>query len=309
MSRKKNQKVVIPDEELKPTVLYTIKERKTNFIGLILLVGLFVAVIYFLPEAYDMYDKYRKEKQGIPVLNNKKPQGNTVDDNPGMEEEVKYEFSNTLKISNDDITLNSFNFGNNTLSFMITNNKNTNESYKDKNYYLEIYNDSDVLVKRIKIAEDVLSANGTQSYSYQINATTISYLYLKEIKKENYATVTLNENSEKIATIVCKNNEETLTYTFNNKELATIKDEVSFSNTISNYSERVTNYRSLYEKYRGYDLTNIGVGEMFGTFTFNIEMDLSKVNVANFSNNNYYVAKTSADVVNFEVEARGYSCS
>ncbi len=309
MSRKKNQKVVIADEELKPTVLYTIKERKTNFIGLILLVGLFVAVIYFLPEAYDMYDKYRKEKQGIPVLNNKKPQGNTVDDNPGSEEEVKYEFSNTLKISNDDITLNSFNFGNNTLSFIITNNKNTNESYKDKNYYLEIYNDSDVLVKRIKIAEDVLSANGTQSYSYQINATTISYLYLKEIKKENYATVTLNENSEKVATIVCKNNEETLTYTFNNKELVTIKDEVSFSNTINNYSERVTNYRSLYEKYRGYDLTNIGVGEMFGTFTFNIEMDLSKVNVANFSNNNYYAAKTSADVVNFEVEARGYSCS
>lgn len=309
MSRKKNQKVVISDEELKPTVLYTIKERKTNFIGLILLVGLFVAVIYFLPEAYDMYDKYKKEKQGIPVLNNKKPQGNTVDDNPSMEEEVKYEFSNTLKISNDDITLNSFNFGNNTLSFMITNNKNTNESYKDKNYYLEIYNDSDVLVKRIKIAEDVLSANGTQSYSYQINATTISYLYLKEIKKENYATVTLNENSEKVATIVCKNNEETLTYTFNNKELVTIKDEVSFSNTVSNYSERVTNYRSLYEKYRGYDLTNIGVGEMFGTFTFNIEMDLSKVNVADFSNNNYYAAKTSADVVNFEVEARGYNCS
>ena len=186
MSKKKNQKVVMSDEELKPTVLYTIKEKKTNFIGLILLVGLFVTVIYFLPEVYDMYDKYKKEKQGIPVLNNKKPQGNTVDENPDVEEETKYEFSNTLSISNADITLNSFNFANNTLSFAITNNKDTNANYKDKNYYLEIYNESDVLVKRIKIAEDILSAKESQNYSYQINATTIKYLYLKFFPHLNF---------------------------------------------------------------------------------------------------------------------------
>ena len=147
MSKKKKEEVVINNEELKPTVLYTIKERKINFLGLLLLFALFIAVIYFLPTVSEKYQEYKRGQTKSPVV--VKPSDNQENESNDLEnreqEEKKYEYSPGLKITKDSFTVANFNFNNNTLTFSITNNEDSNIDLTAMNYYLSIYNSTNNL--------------------------------------------------------------------------------------------------------------------------------------------------------------------
>ncbi len=310
MSKKKKEEVVINNEELKPTVLYTIKERKINFLGLLLLFALFIAVIYFLPTISEKYQEYKRGQTKNPVVikpsDNQENESNDLED---MEQaEKKYEYSSSLKITKDSFTMADFNFSNNTLTFSITNNENSNIDLTAMNYYLSIFNSTNNLIKRIKVAEDVFNSKEKKNYAFNINANAISYFVLEEINPEDYPEITLTGNNGQ-ASITCRNNETTFRYDFTNKELTNILETVTIANTATNYQSELAKYQVQVATYASYTGIQNNITETDTGFTYNLFINTSTANLRNLNGVNYYATKTAAKVISFEVEARGYTCS
>ncbi len=310
MSKKNNQKIIISNEELKPTVLYTIKEKKASLLGVIIVFALFIGVVYFLPQATALYEKYtKKDDITIPSV---KPNGDKEDDDQDADVPdvtlVKYNLSDNPTITNTDIIISDFTFQDGTLNFKITNAKATAANLKNKKYYLEVYNTSDTLIKRIKIAEDNYAASESKNYSYQLNSTNVGYFYLKEIAVDNYPNLNLEE-VENRATLTCSLDDEILVYSFESKELKNISHTLTIKNTVSDYASQITTYQALATTYNGYNGVTASLNAITDGFTFNTTLDLTKANISNLNNNNYYAHKTNPNIVNFEMEARGYTCS
>lgn len=311
MSKKRVQKVEISNEELKPTVLFTIKERKASFLGVIIVFALFIAVVYFLPQATELYEKYTKKEEvnNSGVVTNKPT--DEEKENPDQEPEVvdeKYIFADNLTIENKDFIINNFSFNNNTLVFNVTNAKEKDVNLKSKKYYLEIYNTNNTLVKRIKIAEDEFMSKETKNYNYPINSSTIGYFYLKEIAIDNYPNINLTE-SEEGATLTCSLNQNIIIYTFKNNELKSITSTITVNNTESDYANQISTYQALATTYNTYPGVESNLSSMTDGFVFNTAIDLTKANINNFNNLNFYARNTKPNVINFEVEARGYNCN
>ena len=310
MSKKNNQKIVINNEELKPTVLYTIKEKKASLLGVIIVFALFIGVVYFLPQATALYEKYtKKDDTSIPSVkpNNDKEEDDQSNDVPDSTL-VKYNLSDNPTITNSDIIISDFTFQDGTLNFKITNAKANGVNLTNKKYYLEAYSASDTLVKRIKIAEDNYEASESKNYSYQLNSATVSYLYLKEIKPDDYPNLNLEE-VENMATLTCSLDNEIVVYSFESSELKNISHTLTIKNTVSDYASQITTYQALATTYNGYNGITASLNAITDGFTFNTTIDLTKATLSNLNNNNYYAHKTKPNIVNFEMEARGYTCS
>lgn len=312
LSKKKKVEVVINNEELKPTVLYTLKEKKVNFFALILLFGLFLSVIYFLPELSEKYQEYKKKSMGIPVVNNHTTSHNKENDNDDDDvniEEQKYIYSSTLVITNLDFTISGFNFNNNVLNFSITNAKNNNVDLKSKKYFLNIYDENDILVKRIKIAEDVFNAKEKKNYTFNVTSPTISYFILEELTIDDYPSIALDFNDNNEATITCIKDNITIKYTFTKNELTSINEDVNMSNANSNYQNELIKYQTQANNFGNYPGITCNFTNNNTNFVYTMEINLNTATVSNLNNVNYYDKDTPAQVVNFEMESRGYTCS
>lgn len=307
----KKQKIVISDEELKPTVLFTVKERKVNFLAMILLFGIFIAVIYVLPTAYERYDLYRKGLienpfvSEIPEDNKDKDSENT--DKPNVNND-KYEFKEDLVIENNDLILNNFKFVNNVLSFDVTNKSSNSTDFTNKDYYLSVYNASNSMLKRIKVAEDTFKGKETKTYIYNITAPAISSFIFKSINEEDYPIINLQANENGEATLTCKLDNDTIVYSFIDNKLTNIKEEVTVMNTASNYAEELTKYQELYRTYNEYDVNALSVVVLEDHFTYTLDFDPAKVSISKLDKN-FYDANTLAKTINYELEARGYTCN
>ena len=307
MSKKRKEEIVIVDEELKPTVLATIEERKINFVGLILLFALFLGVIYFLPTISEKYQAYKKGQLNISSSMNNNNNNNDNDDND--ENIKKYNYSNDLKITENSFTISNFNLEDNVLSFTITNNENSVLNLKTKNYYLNMYDDKNVLLKQIKILEDALNAQEMKNYSFNINVSSIAYLKLEEIKEEDYPNVSLASNNGSDASLTCRKDNDVIIYNFINNELNTISESITILNSNQNYNNELLNYEMLVTDYNDINGIQNKITKNENNFVYNIVIELNKAKIDNLNNVNYYNNKTQAKKVKFEVEARGYSCN
>ncbi len=311
--RKKKDQVVIKDEELTPTVLFTIKEKKGGLLWVALLFALFIGLVYFLPDLSDMYQQYKnKNKPSLPLVNQSGDNTPDEEEQVEVEERVKYPYAADLKIETDDFVMDSFNLANNTLTFSLTNKKDSVVDLRNQNYFLSIYQSEgkgDSLVKRLKIAEDSFDLNETKSYSYPVNSTSISYFYLDKLEESAYPEFTLTKTEDGIATLTCTKDNSTLTYTFNNDNLNTIREIVRGDINATNYQSDLASFQT---KSTNYNLVN-GVSSTFSSsdtgFIYSVTIDLTKANIRSLDDIRFYSQDTKANVVKFEMEGRNYTCS
>lgn len=312
MSKKIKEKIVISNEELKPTVLYTIKEKKTGFLGLILLFAIFIGVVYFLPTISEKYEEYKRNKTAdtpISTINPSQTPNTDEDEDDVTVEDTRFEFASNPSIQNDDILVNNFQYTNNVLTFDVSNFKSSPVSLGNKKYFLELFDSRDTLIKRLLVGEGSYEASEKKTMTYTLTAPSISSLYLKQIMTDDYPEFTLTPNASGNSVLTCRLNEAMYIYTFTNDALIQISEVITLNPNNANYSNLLSENERIFQTLNGAaGITAVSTSDaVSATFSYTINPAIANIN--SLENANYYTKETTAKVVKFEVESRGYTCS
>jgi len=311
--KKKIKNFKLEQDELKPMTIGMFESRKRSSIGTFIILTIFVLVIFFLPQITEIINNYLNPETPIVIdPGNNIPDDPIIDDTPSYDDTF-YEYNESLKIINDDITVSSFVVDpvKNTLSFTITNNGAALD-IEDLNYYIEIYNKERTLIERVKLANETTLASGafrelTKKISSE-SATTIGYLVLVKKTINEYPEVNIKVSEDGSATLVCSNSFEKITYKFKDNKLKELTSEVTHKIEeldynalyemhkilVDNYNSKTGIVSTLFQYDAGYNITtNVNLNEASRLYIFSA--DSFKLDV-------------EPKVVKFEMEAQGFSC-
>ncbi len=309
---KRYKNIKLEQNELTPTAIGIFESRRKSSIGTVLILGIFILAVIFLPDISEYVNKYINQTPGTtpkPTTPNNKPNTPPKDNDDNFTA-----FVDNLKITNDDITISNFVIDevNLTISYDVTNNLNNSENMEALNYYLEIYNTEQTLIERVKLANEITLSNGAfTTFKRNItteSATTIGFIAIIKKTINDYPLVELTNNEGGIGSMVCSNAHEKVTYKFNEEKLKEVTHEASYLNTETNYQPlyeanklKANNYNSklgiastFFEHENGYNITTIvNLNEIDRTYIFNADS---------------FKIDTEPKVVKFEMEAQGFKC-
>ena len=308
------KKVVISDNELEPTVLYTMKSRRFGFLRLVFLFIIFIGVAIRLPEISKYVEDYKKGEAELSVneiikifydsdKNTKTKDNNITKEDEPIEASNKYEYNEETTINNSIIEINNFKLENKVLTFEVTNLKNKVIDLEDWNYYLSVFDSNDNLIKRIKVAEDTFKAKEVVIYSYDLDSEDISYFEFNELSVNEYPAFELADNN----TLMCLKTGEMVAYYYDNDSIKTIRNTVFISKDNSNYNSLLEDYKGLY-----IDCQLKAVPAQFNEedngFTYSITIDSTTTDFTKLHYKYYYSKDTAANIIKFEMESRGFNC-
>lgn len=305
---KKKQEILIKKEELEPTTLGKVTQNKANILPLVFLVLIFLAAIYFAPQIETLYQNYIDKDSNINNQGTTSDNNNTNKTTEQTETINKYDYVDNMEISNDKIKISSLVIKNKNLSFKLNNLTDNYLNLDNYNYYLEFYNGDTLLVRQI-IEKIGLQKNASQDFSYDFGYTNVNKVVLRNIDRNDYPEVTIKVDSDKKGTLICKKGTETITYYSSDSKIYSISDTVTYLNTLNDYQSQYTKYKNLVTSFSNTTGITASLNDTSTGFTYNLLIDLSVAKLTNIDNSNYYAKDTSINVINFELEANGYSCS
>lgn len=294
--RVKKTKAQITDKELTPTVLAIVKKDRLNPLYLIILLLIFGAVIFFLPEVGILINKYiiPKVDSRLTDITKKK---------------TKYPFSYSLTIKEKDLfTLSNFNARENKLEFTILNLQEKPLDMTKYNYFLEMFDDKNTLLQRIHLKDISLDSNASTKVVYDISNDNINYLVLREIKVNEYPAYNMIQDENGNSLLTCTKENEKIEYYFKNNSLLKIKDTFELSTNDNNYANLWTTYQNLAAEYNKTNGVKSLINNENDKLTFTTDIDLN-INDNVKIRNIIYKKNTIGKVIHFELEANGYICN
>ena len=324
MAKKKYRNVKLEQDELKPIAIGAFESRKRTSIGTFIIITLFILVVVFLPQISEVINEYLNPTPPTPAIPDNPTDDEQPLDNPQTNiDETFYDYVANLSIEREKITVSKINIDNinNTISYSVTNNTNSYQDLEELNYYIEIYNTDRTLLERIKLASPsisdevtstVIAGGATQNFikSLSSNSTiTEGYIVLVQKTTDDYPEITLTSNSEGNSTLICSNNHEKVTYSFENNELKQTTSIVEYLTTDADYESIYSSYQTLSNNY------NATPG-MTSTFFMNANgfnittiVNLEEASRAYIFNADSFKLNTEPKVVSFEMEAQGFNCN
>ena len=311
---KKKETVVLEDIELKPQVIGSSYQKKSNLGRVIVIFAIFILAVFYINDISVFLNNLLGKSTASTIAggssgNEKEPEKPEEPTLPS-EDEVDYSaFSNTLEIKSDSLTLKNFNYVNKNLTFEAANDTEKTINLTGRKFFLETYSEDKTLLGRYKIDISTITSGSKEAYTIVV-PSAFYYVVFTEKTIKDYPDFTLADDDYGRGTLTCKKDNEVLTYSFEKKELRTINHTISNSNiSDSGYNEDYQNKQNLVNNYK--DVTGV-------TATFNgsnngytavISIDLTKVDSTKLDNRYYYPLKEEPKVVNFEMTTYGFICS
>lgn len=303
MAKKVVNQVVIKDEELTPTTLGVYSNKGKSPIGLILIILIFLALLIFLPNIETYYNKLTG-KDNEPTFTTDEE---ITDDDNNETEVKKYPISSETVIEESNYTVSNIGFTSNILTLSIANN--STEALDLDDYYLELYNDKDVFIERVKVSDKVLTSSSSDNFTYTIKTQPTQIVFIKRTK-DDYPKVELRTNEMKQGVLSCIKANEQLIYTFSSDSLSKIKYEYTASNiNDQNYSVELYNKQKSAQTYNTYsgvsaEVTNTGDG-----YKFIVDIVTSSQDIENLDIDGVYKNGTLPSEIKFKEEAKGFTCN
>lgn len=178
-------------------------------------------------------------------------------------------------------------------------------------YYMVIMSNDDKEIGYFKLTgtfdyqeKTVIFKNNTTKYN-----TSYTYKFkFVEMKESDYPEVTLTTDESGIGSIVCKNDEQTIEYTFENNNLIGIDDEVKVKFDAA-IKDEYLNRKELFEKKANLLGIYASVSEEDNGFKYEADLDLTTYMVPDTVNDyNYYKKNTKANVIKYALIGKGYDC-
>ena len=303
--RRKNEKVVIEDVELKPQVIGQIYEKKTNIGRVLVIFVVFGLVVYFINDI-TLYLNNLFGKRSVDSIKELTEESKKKKEE---EKEIKagyYEVDNASVISVDNLSVTHFKYDNKLFAFDVYNYTDDDIDLSSKKYFLNTYDSSKELLNSYIIDFKSIKSKNKDSFSISIPKEFV-YFKIEEKSIDSYPnyTITYNDN---VGNLVCTLNSNIITYTFSNEGLIKISDVFEDIKDNNNYYLRynaATNKMSEYNNLDGVDASFNTTANGYKTI---VSIDLQNANINSFDNNNYYQYKEELKVVNYEVTSRGYTC-
>lgn len=315
MARKKKRykNIKLEQNELTPTAIGMFENRRKSSIGTVIILGIFILAVIFLPDISEYVNKYLNKTIGTPT-NPVNPGNKPNKPIPPDNDDNFTAFVDNLKVTNNDITVSNFiiDTTNSTISYDITNNLSSSEDIETLNYYLEIYNKEQTMIERVKLANSgVLNSGAFANFKRNISnesAATIGFISIIKKTTNDYPLVELNTSEDGNATLVCSNTHEKVTYKFQSEELKEVTSEVSYLNTDTNYQELYTSNKLQSSNYN----SKLGVASTFfeyeSGYNINTTINLNETERMYIFNADSFKLNTEPKVVKFEMEAQGFKC-
>lgn len=299
------------EKNQEPIVLGTVKKGRTGkpflAIIIIILIGL---LIYFLP----IIQGYFKDQSIIDLITsgelinfikNKSQESN----NETNKDDPFVKLGSGFTLINNNVIISNIDIKDNVLSYSIGSKMATYDATKD-NLYLQIYVNKDELVftKSLDEIYSITLKEVKENVSFY-NETNEYYAILKNISNDEIEDIILSSDESGLASIVCKLNNDSYEYIFQNKELIEIKRVFQYSYDDKNIEE----YQKLYKTYNDLAINRekysieTNITEDYLGFNYQERLDLSLVDVTELGAN-YYPYKSMAKVIKFKQVAKGFDC-
>ncbi len=308
----KKQKVVIVNEELTPTVLATLKDKKkTNIFGIIwlfIIFSIFIAGVYFLPELSLYVNSYLNPE---PVSSTStKPVVNKGEEEGEKTEVKEYNIADNPEIVEEKFIVNNIRLENKKILLNIKNTDKDILELSNMNYFINLFDGNKKLVQRIKLKWEMINPEESIQLSYDLKNSNVSSISIMVIKQEEYPSYTATQDEYKNSTLACKKDFETINYMLSNNKLTSIQDVFEIPSTDINYAAYYNNYQLLANNYNNIAGVSSIVNLESDKFTFTTTINLNTFKGGTLNNNSFVYAKdTDAKIMKFEMEASGYTCN
>lgn len=308
----------------KEQVVYEYKQKKEKSIIPLLLFFLGVgALIIFLPNIQEAFTNFKNGRLPVNSSNNNITSNNIEPTKEPEEESNKeyYDLSKDTIISIDKLILSDFAKVKDNdlyyLTFNIENKANAPYVYKD-NIYIQMYSSNELIGNAL--LEDTTFLPGTGQKQLRLIIPESIYVRdfqidVKKISSSLYPEVELTTNLKDQQELSCALGARTILYTFLNNELIAIDDQRNESsilyNNIEEYNSTLMQYQNKVTSYNMFSGISSNITNNINGFSFYVKIDPNAITSANLNTINdraYYLGKTQAKVISFEMKARGYTC-
>ena len=291
----------------------TIKpDKQKSPIAMLVLFGVLILFILFMPTAISLFNKYFGTDIKIDNFNT-----TTTTPEPSGNEETKQEIKMYPLKEETTISIDKIEFGGfkkddseNKLAFYVKNNGTVLYKF-DKKIYFEYYDDSNTFIGRSYL-ESLKEVSGGVSNNFSIVIdssinTKATKIEIVQRTDDDYPAVNLISKQ-----LTCTNDTSNIVYSFDEasrltgiKDMFTYtkdEDSMKYSNDLISYKAKVSKL-DLIEGVTAV-LTETDTGFITTTAIDYQSADYSKIS----SNTNYYTKDTYAKTISFEMNAKGYTC-
>lgn len=306
----KKKQIVISEEELVPTTLAVVQDKKkANVFGIIwifIIFIIFIAGVIYLPEISAYINSYLNPDVVVPSTPSK---DNKKEDDTKDETSVKeYKIANDLEITEESFKISNFNIENNTIKFKITNLTSEVLELKDEHYFVNLYSDNKKLLQRIYL-QDIISPSSEADATYDLSDSSASIISLVKISEEEYPSHIVTVPEEGVATLTCTKNYEKVEYLLNNNKVYVANLIYEVNTTDVNFNNLYNNYQTLQTTYNNIEGVSSNITLENGLLSFKTIINLSSVKSDALNLKTIYPFGTDAKVIYFEMTASGYTCS
>lgn len=306
----KKKQIVISEEELVPTTLAVVQDKKkANVFGMIwifIIFIIFIAGVIYLPEISAYINSYLNPDVVVP---NTPSKDNKKEDDTKDEISVKeYKIANDLEITEESFKISNFNIENNTIKFKITNLTSEVLELKDAHYFVNLYSDNKKLLQRIYL-QDIISPSSEADATYDLSDSSASIISLVKISEEEYPSHIVTVPEEGVATLTCTKNYEKVEYLLNNNKVYVTNLIYEVNTTDVNFNNLYNNYQTLQTTYNNIEGVSSNITLENGLLNFKTIINLSSVKSDTLNLKTIYPFGTDAKVIYFEMTASGYTCS
>ncbi|MCM1052538.1 MAG: hypothetical protein NC483_00985 [Ruminococcus sp.] len=317
--KQKFKNVKLEQQELQPTTIGAFENRKKSSLGTFLILAIFILVIVFLPEISEYVDAYFNPVINVPGTNGNNPVNSNPTPDPG--EDVKdynnefYALTSDLVVKRDDISLSniSIDLESNTMNFQVANVTQGSLVLGDLNYYLELYNADKTLLERVKITgTESVAPNYPREYKKKILTTTavnFDTFLLVTKDAQDYPNFSINSDEDGKGSLVCRTDNETITYKFTSGALKELTSEYRHSINDVNYATEYTENKNKATNYNSKSGVVSSFIEYNEGYTITSNINLSEASRQYIFNADTFKLDTEPKIVKFEMEAQGFTCN
>lgn len=306
----KKKQIVINGEELTPTTLAVVEDKKkVSILGifwLFLIFAIFIVGVIYLPEISQYINNYFNPDVVTPDTPSDNKNNTTDDDNKTTIKE--YVISDKPEIIFEKFKINNIVVYENNISFDIINTSNEILELANYNYFINLYDQNKKLLQRLMLRDEVVSPNETLKVTFSLTDSNVYSLTILSISKDNYPAYVAIADENNMATLTCTKNYEKVDYLLNNNKVYAINVLYEVGVDDANFNTLYGTYQAMQVSYNSIEGVSSSIETINNVLSFRTIINLNTIGDEKMNLKTFYPKDTDAKVMNFELTSMGYTC-
>lgn len=306
----KKKQIVINEEELTPTTLAVVEDKKkVSILGifwLFLIFAIFIVGVIYLPEISQYINNYFNPDVVTPDTPSDNKNNTTDDDNKTIIKE--YVISDKPEIIFEKFKINNIVVYENNISFDIINTSNEILELANYNYFINLYDQNKKLLQRLMLRDEVVSPNETLKVTFSLTDSNAYSLTILSISKDNYPAYVATADENNMATLTCTKDYEKVDYLLNNNKVYAISLLYEVGVDDANFNTLYGTYQAMQVSYNSIEGVSSSIETINNVLSFRTIINLNTIGDEKINLKTFYPKDTDAKVMNFELTSMGYTC-